>query len=87
MAKIMKIEREIVMKAARECYEGENLENYLEQISKKKMETFSKRVNEKFLANLERDHPGKNFLVQKASRTKGNIRKKIEKVLKGKFYL
>ena len=83
MTKNMKIEREIVMTAARESYKGENLEKYLDQISMKEMGSFAKKVTEKFLENLERQHSGKNFLVGKASRTKGNIKKKIEKVLKG----
>ena len=83
MAKIMKIEREIVMKAARECYEGENLEKYLKHISKEKIKTFAKKVNKKFLKYLEKEHPGKNFLVGKTSRTEDNIKAKVEKVLKG----
>ena len=54
MTKIMKQERDIVMKAARECYKGENLEKYLSQISTRDMKTFAKKVQEYFMANLEK---------------------------------
>ena len=44
MPKIMKQEREIVMKAARECYGGENLEKYLSKISTRDLKAFAKKV-------------------------------------------
>ena len=83
MPKIMKQEREIVMKAARECYSGENLEKYLWQTSATKMKTFVKKVQEHFMANLEKEHPGKNFIIGEPSLLKANVAKKIACVLKG----
>ena len=83
MAKKMQVEKEIVMKVSREIYEGQNLEKYLEQASKKKIQSFAKKVTDKLLAYLEREHSGKNFLVGDASRARGNIGQKIECVLKG----
>ena len=83
MSKIMKQERVTVMKAAREIYEGENLENYLKTISKKEMQYFCKKVRDQFLKNLEKDHPGKNFVIGKPSVTRANIANRISSVLKG----
>ena len=83
MTKIMKQERDIVMKAARECYKGENLEKYLSQISTRDMKTFAKKVQEYFMANLEKEHPGKNFIIGKPSLLKANVSQKIASVLKG----
>ena len=79
----MKQEKETVMKAARECYRGENLEQYLSKLSTRDMKTFAKKVQERFLANLEKEHPGKNFIIGKPSVLKGNVAKKIACVLKG----
>ena len=79
----MKQERDIVMKAARECYKGENLEKYLSQISTRDMKTFAKKVQEYFMANLEKEHPGKNFIIGKPSLLKANVSQKIASVLKG----
>ena len=83
MSKIMKQEREIVMKAARESYRGEDLEKFLSQISTRDLKAFAKKVQEQFLANLERDHPGKNFIIGQPSLLKANVAKKIGSVLKG----
>ena len=83
MPKIMKQEKEIVMKAARECYGGENLEKYLWQISTRDMKTFAKKVQKHFMANLEKEHPGKNFIIGEPSLLKANVAKKIAHVLKG----
>ena len=83
MTKIMNLEKNIVMRAAREIYQGENLENYLEQASKKALKPFSKKVQDRFLTNLEKEHPGKNFIIGQASLMKANLAKKILKVLKG----
>ena len=83
MSKIMKQEKEIVMKAARECYRGDNLEKYLSKLTTKDMKTFAKKVQERFLANLEKDHPGKNFIIGQPSKLKANVAKKIACVLKG----
>ena len=83
MTKIMNLEKNIVMRAAREIYQGENLENYLEQASKKALKPFSKKVKDRFLTNLEKEHPGKNFILGQASLMKANLAKKILKVLKG----
>ena len=86
MTKIMKIEKEIVMRAAREIYQGENLEIYLEQASKKSLKPFGNKVQDRFLTNLEKEHPGKNFVIGKASVVKANLARKIVNVLKGKFF-
>ena len=83
MTKIMNLEKNIVMRAAREIYQGENLENYLEQASKKALKPFSKKVKDRFLTNLEKEHPGKNFIIGQALLMKANLAKKILKVLKG----
>ena len=83
MTKIMKIEKEIVMRAARECYSGEDLEKHLSKLTTSKMKNFAKKVQERFLANLEKDHPGKNFIIGKSSMLKANVAKKIGCVLKG----
>ena len=83
MTKIMKQERESVMRAARECYSGEDLEKYLSKFTTTKMKTFAKKVQERFLANLEKEHPGKNFIIGKPSVLKANVAKKIACVLKG----
>ena len=83
MTKIMKQEIEIVMKAARECYSGEDLEKHLSKLTTAKMKTFAKKVQERFLANLEKDHPGKNFIIGQPSKLKANVAKKIACVLKG----
>ena len=83
MPKIMKQEKEIVMKAARECYGGENLEKYLSKISTRDLKAFAKKVQEHFMANLEKEHPGKNFIIGEPSLLKANVAKKIAHVLKG----
>ena len=83
MPKIMKQEREIVMKAARECYGGENLEKYLSKISTRDLKAFAKKVQEHFMTNLEKEHPGKNFIIGQPSLLKTNISQKIASVLKG----
>jgi len=83
MSKIMKQEKEIVMKAARECYSGKDLENYLSKRTSRDLKTFAKKVQERFLANLEKEHPGKNFIIGEPSLLKANIAKKIICVLKG----
>ena len=87
MSKIMKQERISVMKAAREKYaeknNGEDLEIYLSKLSAKQMTSFSRKVQEQFLTNLEKEHPGKNFVIGKVSLFKANLRKSIESVLKG----
>ena len=85
MTKIMKLEREIVMKAARECYSGEDLEKYLSKRTSRDMNNFAKKVQERFLAILEKDHPGKNFIIGKPSKLKANVAQKIARVLKGQF--
>ena len=79
----MKQEREIVLKAARECYRGDNLEKFLSKVTTKDMKSFAKKVQERFLANLEKDHPGKNFIIGQPSLLKANVTKKIVSVLKG----
>ena len=79
----MKQEREIVMKAARECYRGDNLEKFLSKVTTKDMKSFAKKVQERFLANLEKEHPGKNFIIGQPSLLKANVTKKIVCVLKG----
>ena len=53
MPKIMKQEREIVLKAARECYSGENLEKYLTKTTNRNLKAFVKKVQEHFMANLD----------------------------------
>ena len=83
MTKIMKQERENVMKAARECYSGQDLEKYLAKKTSRDMKTFAKKVQGRFLANLEKGHPGKNFVIGQPSLVKANIAQKIESVLKG----
>jgi len=83
MTKIMQIEKEIVMRAAREIYCGGNLENYLEQASKKSLKPFSKKVQDRFLTKLEKEQPGKNFIIGQASLMKANLAQKILYVLKG----
>ena len=79
----MKQEKESVMKAARECYKGDNLEKFLSQISTRDLKAFAKKVQERLLANLEKDHPGKNFIIGQPSLLKANVAKKIGSVLKG----
>ena len=79
----MKQEREIVMKAARECYSGEDLEKYLSKRTSRELKTFAKKVSECFLVNLEKEHPGKNFMIGKPSLLKANVAQKIAWVLKG----
>ena len=79
----MKQEREIVLKAARECYRGDNLEKFLSKVTTRDMKSFAKKVQERFLANLENDHPGKNFIIGQPSLLKANVTKKIVSVLKG----
>ena len=83
MSKVMKQEREIIMKAARECYSGEDLEKYLSKRTSRDLKAFAKKVQERFLANLEKEHPGKNFIIGQPSKLKANIAKKIACVLKG----
>ena len=83
MSKIMKQEREIVLKAARECYRGDNLEKFLSKVTTRDLKSFAKKVQERFLANLEKDHPGKNFIIGQPSLLKANVTKKIVSVLKG----
>ena len=83
MTKIMKQERENVMKAARECYSGQDLEKYLAKRTSRDMKTFAKKVQEYFMANLEKEHPGKNFIIGKPSLLKANVSQKIASVLKG----
>ena len=83
MPKIMKQEREIVMKAARECYSGENLEKYLTKTSTRDLKAFVKKVQEHFMANLEKEHPEKNFIIGKPSELKKDVSRKIASVLKG----
>ena len=85
MSKTMKLERTSVMKAAREKYEGENLEIYVSKLTAKRMTSFCKKVYDQFLANLEKEHPGKNFIIGEASLFKSHITKKIESVLKGEL--
>ena len=79
----MKQEKKIIMKAARECYRGDNLEKYLSKLATRDMKIFAKKVQERFLANLEKDHPGKNFMIGKPSLLKANVAQKIALVLKG----
>ena len=79
----MKQEREIVLKAARECYRGDNLEKFLSKVTTRDLKSFAKKVQERFLANLEKDHPGKNFIIGQPSLLKANVTKKIVSVLKG----
>ena len=79
----MNLEKEIIMKAARDIYQGGNLENYLEHASKKSLKPFSKKVQDRFLKNLEKEHPGKNFIIGQASLMKANLAQKILNVLKG----
>ena len=83
MTKIMKIEKDIVMRAARECYSGEDLEKYLSKRTSRDLKTFAKKIQERFLANLEKEHPGKNFIIGEPSLLKANLAKKIACVLKG----
>ena len=83
MSKIMKQERDIILKAARECYRGNNLEKFLSKVTTRDMKSFAKKVQERFLANLEKDHPGKNFIIGQPSLLKANVTKKIVSVLKG----
>ena len=85
MTKTMKIERETIMKAARETYDGD-LEKYLSTISKQRLTNFRKKVQERFFENLEREHPGKNFVMGKQSLFKANLNKKVGSVLKGKGF-
>ena len=82
MTKIMKIEKEIVMKAAREIYEGD-LEAKLRKASKQALKPFCQKVLERLLANLEKENPGKHFLIGKESRTKKDLADKIGCILKG----
>ena len=79
----MKQERDIILKAARECYRGNNLEKFLSKVTTRDMKSFAKKVQERFLANLEKDHPGKNFIIGQPSLLKANVTKKIVSVLKG----
>ena len=83
MSKIMKIEKEIVMKAARECYKGENLENYLQQVSKDMLKSLCKQIQEYILKDLEKENPGKNFIIGKPSLLKSTMIRSIGYVLKG----
>ena len=82
MTKIMKIEKEIVMKAAREIYEGD-LEAKLKKASKQALKPFCQKVLVRLLAILEKENPGKHFLVGKESRTKNHLAEKIGCILKG----
>ena len=76
-------EKEGIIKAARECYSGEDLEKYLSKRTSRDLKTFDKKVQERFLANLEKEHPGKNFIIGEPSLLKANLAKKIACVLKG----
>ena len=82
MTKIMKIEREIVMKAARESYDGV-LETYLSKGSKQRLKPFFKKVQVRLLENLERENPGKSFIIGDESMTKSHMAEKIGSILKG----
>ena len=83
MVKIMEFNRAQIVAVAKEIYEGENLEIYLKQISKTKILPFSRKVQDRFLANLKREHSGKNFVIGQESLLKANLAKKIGAMLKG----
>jgi len=82
MTKIMKIEREIVLKAARESFDGD-LETHLRKGSKQRLKPFFKKVQAHLLANLEKENPGKTFAIGDESRMKSDLADKIGCVLKG----
>ena len=81
MSKIIKIEKFVVMSAAKETFGGD----FEKRIKKKGMRlTMSKKVGEKILKNLQLEHPTYDFDGMKLSQTICNLGRAVMSVIKGK---
>ena len=79
----MKIGRNELVDLARDIYEGNNFEGTLARSNK----SFVKKLENKLWTDLKEKYPERDYTGGDESRTRSNIVKKMERILKCKLFL